>query len=91
MVRKISLNILALALIVMFWGCGGGGGPQGQLVGNTVRVNNTSNVPIGMAWVPSGVMHMGSSDQDIKGGYDNRNRTVQMVGFFYGCNRDYEF
>jgi len=82
MIREFSLRLLALACIVTTWGCSSGGGPQGQLVGSTIRVNNTSNTPIGMTWVPSGVMHMGASDQDIKGGYDVKNRTVQMIGFY---------
>lgn len=82
MIRLYSLRLFALALIATAWGCSSGGGPQGQLVGNTIRVNNTSNNPIGMTWVPSGVMHMGASDQDMRGAYDIKNRTIQMVGFW---------
>jgi len=82
MIRLYSLRLFALALIVTAWGCSSGGGPQGQLVGNTIRVNNTANTPIGMTWVPSGVMHMGASDQDMRGAYDIKNRTIQMIGFW---------
>ncbi len=80
--KQFSLRIVALGLIVTAWGCGGVG-PQGQVVGTTNKVNNpTTPSPVGMTWVPSGVMHMGSSDQDLRNANDVKNRTVQMVGFF---------
>jgi sulfatase modifying factor 1 len=82
MMKQFSLRIVALGLIVTAWGCGGVG-PQGQVVGTTNKVNNpTTPSPVGMTWVPSGVMHMGSSDQDLRNANDVKNRTVQMVGFF---------
>lgn len=81
--KQLSLRILALGIIVTAWGCGGGGGPQGQVVGTTIKVNNPlTPTPVGMTWVPSGVMHMGASDQDIRNANDVKNRTVQMIGFF---------
>lgn len=81
MMKQLSLRILALGIIISAWGCGGGG-PQGQVVGVTYKVNNPMTTPVGMTWVPSGVMHMGSSDQDLRSANDVKNRTVQMVGFF---------
>ncbi len=80
--KQISLRLLALGLIVTAWGCGGGGGPQGQLVGTTHKVAGIQSAPVGMTWVPSGVMHMGASDQDLRSANDVKNRTVQMVGFW---------
>ncbi len=79
--KQISLRLLALGLIVTAWGCGGGG-PQGQLVGKPGKVNGLQSAPVGMTWVPSGVMHMGASDQDIRNANDVKNRTIQMVGFY---------
>lgn len=79
--KQLSLRILALGIIITAWGCGGGG-PQGQVVGTTVRVNTATPTPVGMTWVPSGVMHMGASDQDVRSANDVKNRTVQMVGFY---------
>lgn len=83
MIKQFSLRLLALGMIATTWGCGGGvGGPQGQVVGSTIKVNNVVSVPVGMTWVPSGVMHMGASDQDIRNANDVKNRTVQMLGFY---------
>lgn len=83
MIKQFSLRLLALGLIATSWGCGGSaGGPQGQVVGNTIKVNNVVSAPVGMTWVPSGVMHMGASDQDVRNANDVKNRTVQMQGFY---------
>lgn len=82
MIKQFSLRLLALGLIATSWGCGGTGGPQGQVVGNTIKVNNIVSAPVGMTWVPSGVMHMGASDQDVRNANDVKNRTVQMLGFY---------
>jgi gliding motility-associated lipoprotein GldK len=82
MIKQFSLRLLALGLIATSWGCGGTGGPQGQVVGNSIKVNNIVSAPVGMTWVPSGVMHMGASDQDVRNANDVKNRTVQMLGFY---------
>lgn len=84
MIKQFSLRLLALGLIATSFGCGGGstGGPQGQVVGSTNKVNNIVSAPVGMTWVPSGVMHMGASDQDVRNANDVKNRTVQMLGFY---------
>ncbi|MEZ5047331.1 MAG: SUMF1/EgtB/PvdO family nonheme iron enzyme [Chitinophagaceae bacterium] len=82
--KQISIRLIAVSLIASLWGCAGGGsgGSQGQLVGNNSKVSGIQSAPLGMVWVPSGVMHMGASDQDIRNAYDVKNRTVQMIGFF---------
>jgi sulfatase modifying factor 1 len=82
MMKQFSLRLFALGLVVTAWGCGGGGGNTGQVVGHTNKVNGTTPAPVGMTWVPSGVMHMGASDQDMRSANDVKNRTVQMIGFF---------
>jgi formylglycine-generating enzyme len=81
MIKQFSLRLLALGVIVTAWGCAGNG-PKGQVVGAKGRTFGRQTAPVGMTWVPSGVMHMGASDQDIKGANDVKNRTIQMVGFF---------
>lgn len=81
MIKQFSLRLLALGLIVTAWGCAGDG-PKGQVVGSKSRVAGRQTAPVGMTWVPSGVMHMGASDQDIRGANDVKNRTVQMIGFY---------
>ena len=82
MMKQFSLRLFALGLVVTAWGCGGGGGNTGQVVGTSNKVNGTTPAPVGMTWVPSGVMHMGASDQDLRNANDVKNRTVQMIGFF---------
>jgi len=79
--KQLSLRLLAFGIIITAWGCGGGG-PQGQVVGTTIKVNTATPIPVGMTWVPSGVMHMGASDQDVRNANDVKNRTIQMVGFY---------
>lgn len=79
--KQISLRLLALGMMVTAWGCGGEG-PQGQLTGKPGKVAGIQTAPVGMVWVPSGVMHMGASDQDIRSANDVKNRTIQMIGFY---------
>ncbi len=57
-------------------------GPRGELIGNPNKLSANSATPVGMVWVPSGVMHMGASDQDVRSANDVKNRTIQMVGFY---------
>jgi gliding motility-associated lipoprotein GldK len=79
--RKISLNVLAIATVVAATGCGSSG-PQGQLVGASNGINYAAPVPLGMVYVPSGVMIIGNSDQDVRAAFDAENRTLQMTGFY---------
>lgn len=80
MMKNLSLNVVILAIMLTIWGCAGG--PKGELVGAPNRTNDGSPIPAGMVWVPSGVMHMGASDQDIRSANDVKNRVIQMVGFY---------
>ena len=80
MMKNFSLKAIILIVVVAAWGCNGG--PRGELVGNPNRMNHTDPVPKGMVWVPSGVMHMGASDQDVRNANDVKNRVVQMLGFW---------
>ncbi len=80
MMKNISLKAVIFVIIVAAFGCNGG--PKGELVGAPSRLNHTGPAPAGMAWVPSGVMHMGASDQDMRTARDIKNRKVQMLGFW---------
>ncbi len=83
MTKLLSRVLPSVAIVAMLASCGGGeGNPQGQLVGNKNQLSYTDPVPLGMTWVPAGVMHMGASDQDMKNGFDAKNRTVQLAGFY---------
>jgi len=78
--KNIAFKILILAVVVSAWGCDSG--PRGELIGSPSRLNHTDPIPVGMEWIPSGVMHMGASDQDIRNANDVKNRVVQMIGFY---------
>jgi formylglycine-generating enzyme len=84
MIKLISRGLLAIASVSFLASCGGGASsnPQGQVVGVTYKTNYNVPVPLGMTWVPSGVMRMGASDQDMKNGGDSKTRAVQMFGFY---------
>jgi formylglycine-generating enzyme len=57
-------------------------GTQGQLVGSKNRMAYTAPAPLGMTWVPSGVLRMGVSDQDLRDANDAKSRNVQIFGFY---------
>jgi formylglycine-generating enzyme len=84
MIKLISQGLIAIATASLFASCGGGASsnPQGQVTGVTYKTNYNVPVPLGMTWVPSGVMRMGASDQDMKNGGDSKTRAVQMFGFY---------
>jgi len=79
--KKTSLKVSALALLVLAASCGKSGS-NGQLVGDQTRMNYKAPLPIGMVYVPSGSYKMGASDEDIRGRNDATIHTVQMVGFY---------
>ena len=79
--KQISLSISAAAIMALAASCGQPGN-GGQLVGSPTTLNYKAPVPTGMAYVPSGVLKMGASDQDISGKNDALIRTAQVTGFY---------
>ncbi len=79
--KQVSLKISAVAIIALAASCGKSGS-GGQLVGAPTMMNYKAPVPIGMVYVPSGVLKMGASDQDMRGKNDALIRTAQMAGFY---------
>ncbi len=79
--KQLSLKISAFALTAMLASCGASG-PEGQLVGSPNMMAYRAPEPIGMVYVPSGVLKMGASDEDVRGKNDALIRTVQMTGFY---------
>src|SRR6476469_894386 len=79
--KQLSLTISAVALLALATGCGPSGN-GGQLVGAPNRMNYKPPTPVGMAFVPSGVLKMGSSDEDITGKNEALIRTAQVAGFY---------
>ena len=82
MIKLFSYCFTALVMASVFASCNDEGSPTGQLVGNKNKMSYTAPAPLGMVWVPSGTMHMGVSDQDMKNGNDAKNRQVQVFGFW---------
>ena len=79
--KQLSLKISAVALLALAASCGKSGS-GGQLVGDPTTLNYKAPVPLGMVWVPSGVLKMGASDQDVRAKNDAQIRSVQMTGFY---------
>lgn len=79
--KKFSLNISVLAIMALAAGCGKSG-PGGQLVGSPNYMNYKAPAPLGMVYVPTGVLKLGSSDEDIRGRNDALIRTTQVTGFY---------
>jgi formylglycine-generating enzyme len=79
--KQVSLKISAVALMAFAASCGKSG-PGGQLVGNPTSMSYKAPVPLGMVYVPSGVLKMGASDEDVRGRNDALLRTTQMTGFY---------
>ncbi len=79
--RQLTLKISAVAMIALAASCGRSG-TGGQLVGNPTSLNYKPPVPLGMVYVPSGILKMGASDEDVRGLNDALIRTVQMTGFY---------
>lgn len=79
--KNYLLGITASSLALLTIGCGGSG-PQGQLIGESNRVEYSNTAPMGMVWVPSGVMKAGAGDEDIANAMDANVRTFNMVGFY---------
>jgi formylglycine-generating enzyme len=84
MMKLVSRGLVTVLFASLLASCGGGGSvnPTGQVVGNANTMAYTAPVPLGMTWVPSGILRMGNSDQDVKAGGDAKNRVVQMFGFY---------
>jgi len=79
--KQLSLKISAVALLALAASCGKSGS-GGQLVGDPTTLNYKAPVPLGMVWVPSGVLKMGASDEDVRSKNDAQIRSVQMTGFY---------
>jgi gliding motility-associated lipoprotein GldK len=79
--KQLSLKISAVALLALAASCGKPGN-GGQLVGEYNMMTYKAPVPIGMVYVPSGILKMGASDEDVRGKNDAMIRTAQMTGFY---------
>lgn len=80
--KQLSLSIATVAMAMFAASCGRPSS-QGQLVGDySNRMNYKAPTPVGMVYVPSGVMKAGYSDQDIQNSLDAPVRTFNVTGFY---------
>lgn len=79
--KQLSLKISAVALLALAASCGKSGS-GGQLVGEPTMMNYKAPVPLGMVYVPSGVLKVGASDEDVRGKNDALIHTHQMTGYY---------
>jgi formylglycine-generating enzyme required for sulfatase activity len=79
--KQFSLKMSAVVLMALAASCGPTG-PGGQLVGERSHMNYKAPVPLGMVYIPTGVLKMGASDEDVRTKNDALMRTVQVSGFY---------
>lgn len=80
--KQLSLSIATVAMAMFAASCGQPTS-QGQLVGDySNRMNYKAPTPVGMVFVPSGVMKAGYSDQDVQNALDAPVRTFNVTGFY---------
>ncbi|WP_207426783.1 SUMF1/EgtB/PvdO family nonheme iron enzyme [Pedobacter sp. SYSU D00535] len=77
--RKIYISVLAL-ITVISTGCGRGGG--GELIGVRSRKIKTTQIPLGMVYIPAGTFVMGQTDQDITAAQIAQNKQVTVQAFY---------
>ena len=79
--KQLSLSIAVLA-VGMFAASCGRPASQGQLTGDYTKLNYKAPTPMGMVYVPTGVMKAGYSDQDVDNSMDAKVRTFNITGFY---------
>lgn len=73
--------ILILYFSIIFLGCSSTG-KNGELTGVSDRPNWSAINPFGMLYIPSGVLHIGQSDQDINNTLSQRSKCLSIQGFY---------
>lgn len=80
--RKSTFLLLSVygSLLALLSGCSGG--YNGQLLGVMNRPKWAPSTPYGMVFVPTGVLHVGPSDQDVNAARSARVKQVSISAFF---------
>ncbi len=84
MKNRKALVIFISTLVVILSGCGKASWDsyKGQLLGSKDRPGWAPITPYGMVYVPTGVLHIGPSDQDINNAQVARSKEVSIQGFY---------
>lgn len=80
--KKVALALLGVLSVAFLFTACGSSGETGQLIGVQDRPGWDNVNPYGMIYVPSGVLHIGQSDQDIFASYIQKPKTISIQGFF---------
>ena len=80
--KKIAYSLLITTVGLTILGGCGSASDSGQLEGVMDRPDWKSINPYGMVYVPSGVLTVGQSDQDIYASHIQRPRQISIQGFF---------
>ena len=79
--RKISRVLFSLVLLyAITTSCGRKDG--GELIGVLDRPSWKGINPYGMVYIPSGTLHIGPADQDLRNTYVQRPKSISIQGFF---------
>lgn len=79
--NRVKLSVIIPVMVALLAGCSSG--DNGQLVGSQNRPEwNSSVVPYGMVYIPSGTFHTGPSDQDVNYALISKSKALSIVGFF---------
>jgi formylglycine-generating enzyme required for sulfatase activity len=60
---------------------------NGQLMGATPSSLKGMEKPYGMVYIPSGMFHMGPSDEDVNYNFTARNKAVSISGFWMDATK----
>jgi gliding motility-associated lipoprotein GldK len=84
MMRKLTLFTALLAVILILGGCGKKGykAYKGQLLGVMDRPDWQPVNPYGMVYIPSGTLHVGTSDEDMNKSFWQRTKSISIQGFY---------
>jgi len=79
--KKVAFGILCACTLMVLASCGSSG-DSGHLVGVQDRPKWGGINPYGMVYVPSGVLHIGQSDEDIFSSHTQRSMSISIQGFY---------
>ncbi len=79
--KRLSKSLFYLMLLVIVLAsCGKK--ESGQLIGVLDRPKWKGINPYGMVYIPSGTLHVGAGDQDVRSTFVQRPKAVSIVGFY---------
>ncbi len=78
--KKYVKSSIALFMILLVASCGSR--ESGQLIGVLDRPSWKGINPYGMVYIPSGTLHIGTGDQDVRMTMIHRSKSISIQGFY---------